>query len=250
MFSPLLIHVPHASVKIPPSVRRELLTDDIGAELLKMTDRYCDELFAADAEMIVFPVSRLVCDPERFRDDKEEEMAEKGMGAVYTLCSDGSALRQRDDARREEILLAFYDPHHIRLSEAVRLRLESFGKCLIVDGHSFSPVPLDHESDRSPDRPDICIGTDPFHTSAALAEYTGAWFENKGYRVAFNRPFSGAIVPMFCYKREARVQSVMIEVNRGLYMDGSGNRKAFMEQLKTDIGDYLRETEEKCLFRS
>ena len=250
MFSPLLIHVPHASVKIPTNRMSEFLIADLEPELLKMTDRYCDELFAADAEMIVFPVSRLVCDPERFRDDKEEEMAEKGMGAVYTRCSDGSALRQRDDARREEILSAFYDPHHRMLSEAVQRRLESFGKCLIVDGHSFSPVPLDHESDRSPDRPDICIGTDSFHTFAALAEYTGAWFENKGYRVAFNRPFSGTIVPMFCYKREKRVQSVMIEINRGLYMDGAGNRKAFMEQLKTDIGGFLRETEEKYLFCS
>ena len=247
MFSPLLIHVPHASVKIPSDCLSEFLIADLESELLKMTDRFCDEIFAAEAEMIVFPVSRLVCDPERFRDDQEEEMAEKGMGAVYTRCSDGSVLRQTDAVRREEILSAFYDPHHRRLSEAVRRRLESFGKCLIVDGHSFSSVPLAHEADGSPNRPDICIGTDPFHTSADLAEYAGAWFENKGYRVCFNRPFSGTIVPLFCYRREKRVQSVMIEINRALYMDGAGNRKSFMEPLKADIGGFLKETEERFL---
>ena len=73
--SPVLIHVPHASTFIPPNEKRFFLKDDLTDELLKMTDLYTDELFDCRRDMLVFPVSRLVCDVERFRDDTDEPMS-------------------------------------------------------------------------------------------------------------------------------------------------------------------------------
>lgn len=70
--SPVLIHVPHASTFIPPNEKRFFLKDDLTDELLKMTDLYTDELFDCGRDMLVFPVSRLVCDVERFRDDTDD----------------------------------------------------------------------------------------------------------------------------------------------------------------------------------
>lgn len=44
-----------------------------------MTDAHTDRLFDIDeAGKIVFPVSRLVVDAERFSDDRLEPMAERG----------------------------------------------------------------------------------------------------------------------------------------------------------------------------
>jgi len=40
-----------------------------------------------------------------------------------------------------------------------------------------------------------------------------------GYIVAINKPYSGTLVPLRYYERDSRVASVMIEVNRKLYMD-------------------------------
>ena len=47
----ILIHVPHASTHIPPGLRDDfLLTDDeLAEELLRMTDRYTDEMARAMA---------------------------------------------------------------------------------------------------------------------------------------------------------------------------------------------------------
>jgi N-formylglutamate deformylase len=40
-----------------------------------------------------------------------------------------------------------------------------------------------------------------------------------------NRPYPGTLVPVAFYKKDSRVASIMIEVNRGLYMDEKTGRK-------------------------
>ena len=144
--SPILLHIPHASVHIPKEERSRFCLPDLDEELIQMTDRYCDELFAG-YDGVVFPVSRLVCDPERFRDDAQESMSRIGMGAVYTKSSSGEPLRRITAEEREGLLRRYYDPHHRRLTAAVDAKLQTYGRCLIVDGHSFHPAPLSYELD-------------------------------------------------------------------------------------------------------
>ena len=43
--------------------------------------------------------------------------------------------------------------------------------------------------------------------------------ESCGYSTARNQPFSGTIVPMKHYRKEERVQTLMIEINRWLYLE-------------------------------
>jgi N-formylglutamate deformylase len=55
----------------------------LDTELLRMTDAYTDELFPVtqvEAGRVVIPVSRLVCDVERFPFDAQESMVARGMG--------------------------------------------------------------------------------------------------------------------------------------------------------------------------
>jgi hypothetical protein len=72
---------------IPDDVRGTLVLSDamLERELLRLTDRYTAELFALDpatTASVVFGVSRLVVDPERFTDDALEPIAGRGMGAA------------------------------------------------------------------------------------------------------------------------------------------------------------------------
>ncbi len=75
------------------------------------------------------------------------------------------------------------------------------------------------ELDQAPSRPNICIGTDEFHTPDWLTDKAMDLFQKAGYSVAVNRPYSGSIVPLYYYQVDKRVASIMIEINRGLYMD-------------------------------
>ena len=66
-----------------------------------MTDAFTDELFdlGDTANKLVFSVSRLLVDPERFEDDDVEPMAGRGMGAVYTKTHDGQLLKRLQKGR-------------------------------------------------------------------------------------------------------------------------------------------------------
>ncbi len=237
--NPIIIHVPHASTFIPKEEKQYFITPDLQHEIAVMTDHFCDDLYDIGEEMIRFPVSRLICDPERFRNDADEIMTKVGMGVVYTKCSDGKPLKIVSESHREAILKKYYDRHHKRLEEAVGRKLEASGKCLIIDGHSFYDEPLPYEFDLNRDRPDICIGTDEYHTPEKLTEILCGYFEARGYHVEINRPFAGSLVPLKYYRKDSRVHSVMIEINRGLYIDHDLNRTEGYERIKRDVAGAL-----------
>lgn len=220
----VVLHVPHDATDIPGSVRDQYLLDnrEIERELLRMTDHHTLALFAGEGARNVLrpPVSRLVVDVERFEDDDQEPMAMVGMGAVYSVTSDLKPLRLVTAQEREALMLAYYRPHHARFEQTVAKTLTEHGRCLIIDCHSFPSLALPYE--RSPPealRPDICIGTDHFHTSKALADRFARAFEAEGWRVALDTPFAGAIVPSSRYRKDPLVSSIMVEVSRSLYMD-------------------------------
>lgn len=230
----VVVHVPHASIEIPMAERRALSVSDgeLELELLRMTDRYTDELFdfgTDTATTVQFPISRLIVDPERFLDDAAEPMSQRGMGVLYTHTSHGGELRAPVDAsERERLLRQYYHPHHRRLTEAVYASIADRGTCLVLDCHSFASAALPYEFDQSDDRPEICLGTDPFHTPRVLKEEARRIFEEAGFRVAVDRPFSGTLVPAACFQRESRVLALMIEVNRRLYMDEESGERSTM----------------------
>ena len=96
-------------------------------------------------------------------------MAAKGVGFYCTKTDQGVEFRQL--GRWKEIVLRdFYRPHHARLTELVRHKLEVTGLCCLIDGHSFSAMPFLREEDQNPERPDICLGTQGRHTPAWLTD--------------------------------------------------------------------------------
>ena len=228
----MILHLPHASTFIAPDDRRQfLLSDDaLADEIRVMTDLFTDELFRlppGTGSTVRFPTSRLVVDPERFESDADEPMAGRGMGVLYTHTSDGRELRPAlAGPARERLLERWYRPHHAALTSAVTRELDERGDCLIIDAHSFPPRPLPHEFDQRPDRPDICIGTDAFHTPAAVVARLVSLCRDIGWTVEIDRPFAGALAPMPYYRRDTRVRSVMIEVNRALYLNEVTGQKS------------------------
>jgi len=248
--TPLLLHLPHDSTIIPPDANADFLLPEaeLRAEILRLTDAHTAALYAEGLtpdDFVRAEVSRLVVDVERFADDAQERCAAFGMGATYLRTADGRPLRALTPARRAELMARHYWPHHRRLDAAAAARLARFGRCLVLDAHSYPTGPLPTQVSAGPS-PEIGVGTQPGHTPPALRDVVVDFFRARGYEVGVDVPFSGAMVPDACFGREPRLWSVMIEVRRDLYMDeatgaphaGFGRAQAVLTELRVALARF------------
>lgn len=239
----MILHIPHSSNIIPDQFRDQIVLsdDDLTAELVLMTDAFTDELFIFPGAVVVrFPISRLIVDVERFPDDTKEPMSKVGMGMIYTRTAYGMKLKRTLQPLETENLITYYKKHHEMLSNAVSNELEKYGKALIIDCHSFPSHPLPCDMNQTTPRPEFCIGTDSFHTPQELIQKTDLGLKKMGYSVKIDQPYEGALVPMEFYRKDDRLISIMIEVNRSLYMDEmTGTKKDTFESVKQQIQTIL-----------
>jgi N-formylglutamate deformylase len=220
----VILHVPHSSRFIPPDVRRDIaLSDDaLERELALLTDAHTERIaeLAAVAAVrrpwqFVNQLSRLVVDPERFPDEREE-MSRVGMGAVYTRTAMGEHLRDPDP----DLVQSWYRPYAQALSDLVDQRIAAAGHAVIVDVHSYPSVRLPYEMGGAR-RPVICLGTDRFHTPEWMVDAASAAFAECG-DIGENTPFDGCYVPLKHYQVDDRVSGIMVELRRDLYMSEPG----------------------------
>ncbi|MEV5437103.1 N-formylglutamate amidohydrolase [Streptomyces sp. NPDC052682] len=223
--SPVILHVPHSAREIPPPVRAGIVLDDreLERELDHITDAHTARIAegaagAADVTpwRFVNRLSRLVVDPERFPDEREEMLA-VGMGAVYTRTTHGAALRPAD-FDPEPLLERYFRPYARAMTRAVADRLAATGRAVIIDVHSYPSERLPYELHGDGPRPAVCLGTDAFHTPPELLEAARAAFGE----TELDSPFSGTYVPLEFYGKEPRVTALMVEIRRDTYMTEPG----------------------------
>ena len=94
-------------------------------------------------------------------------------------------------------------------------------------------------------RPEICLGTDGFHTPKTLIEAAISAFESAGFETGLNTPFAGTLVPLRYYRNDKQVRSLMIEIRRDLYMDeNSGKKLPGFARFRERLCDCVREINE------
>ena len=226
--SPVLLHVPHSARTVPPDVRSGIVLDDaeLERELDHITDAHTDTLAALAAEAagaapwrFVNRLSRLVVDPERFPDEREEMLA-VGMGAVYTATTHRAVLRAPDTDPAPLVERCFH-PYARAMTDAVADRLAATGRAVVIDVHSYPTTALPYELHGDGPRPAVCLGTDPFHTPPGLLAAAREAFAPFG-DTGLDSPFAGTYVPLEYYGLDARVEALMVEIRRDVYMTEPG----------------------------
>ena len=238
----IILHIPHSSTKIPLSEGYLVDSTFLDNEILKLTDWYTDDLFYSDEdEMIVAEFSRIFCDPERFADDSQEVMAQFGMGVLYEKSDNGEEIRIVTPELKEKVLKSYYWKHHNKFSAAVNNQLNRFGNVTIIDCHSYPNKPLKRDLDKNLKRPDFNIGTDFFHTPKKLIDISVSFFEKAGYTLGVDWPYRGSIVPLEHYQKNKNVSTIMLEINRALYLNEPTNQKSEKYyQIKEIASKYIR----------
>lgn len=240
--SRVLLHVPHASRSIPSDVRDGIILDDaaLAAELDAIVDADTDlvaEGAAAAGDLppwlFVNRTSRLVVDPERFPDEREELNA-VGMGAVYERTTTGAVLRTPTPEQRQALIDDYFTPYAEAMAQLVRDRLAARGGVTIIDVHSYPLVPNPYELHADGPRPEICVGTDAFHTPADLRDQVVRAMRATAPTgdVGLDSPFQGCYVPLDQYGANDSVRAVMLEIRRDVVAD-------HLAELTRSIGDLV-----------
>jgi N-formylglutamate deformylase len=226
--SPVILHVPHSAREIPAAVRAGIVLDDeaLERELDHITDAHTAEIAGGAAGVaartpwrFVNRLSRLVVDPERFPDEREEMLA-VGMGAVYARTTHGAELRSAG-TDPEPLVERYFRPYARAMTEAVAGRLARTGRAVIIDVHSYPTARLPYELHGEGPRPPVCLGTDAVHTPPELLAAAQEAFAACG-ETGLDSPFAGAYVPLEFHGTEPRVGALMIEIRRDLYMAEPG----------------------------
>jgi N-formylglutamate deformylase len=141
------------------------------------------------------------------------------MGAVYVKTSDEGPLREHlTPAERARLIELWYHPHHQRLTQTVDDVISDAKDCIIVDCDSFRRDRCLMNRTRTRfGRTSASEQTDGIHPTDCAPHRSP---RVSGSRVF--RPCRPAIRrragPCEHYRREAKVQAVMIEINRRLWI--------------------------------
>ena len=177
-------------------------SEGIYQDIVRWTDWFTDWLFCSAAVNdsrivpVIFPFSRFFCDAERLVEDPLESI---GQGIIYT--DFGTNHRTISAERMTDLLERFYIPHQDRLKAFLS------PSAFLIDCHSF-PADLSDV--------DICLGfnDDLSRPGGNLLDAIELIFSSHGYKVGINSPYSNSISPEMPF----RYHSLMIEVNKGVYM--------------------------------
>lgn len=222
-----VFHIPHSSLNIPDYTGYLLSKSEIHKENIKLSDLGTDEIFnfnntskiITNEKTFIFPYSRLYCDVERLPDDLEQ-MFKQGRGFYYTKTDDGRELR---DLTNKENVSNLFTEYHENFKRVVLEKVKNIGTCTIIDCHSFSERPFETDIDFGSGltRPDFCLGTNS-HTPRWLVSGIYNKLKTKGYTVTENFPYTSSIVPLSEFEKNKGINSIMIEVNRKLFICKKG----------------------------
>jgi len=223
----ILLHIPHSSVCFPSDSRFNF--NDLDEDERLLIDYYTDMLFMPlqpleHISSMIFPYCRLFADVERLVDDPLEE---EGLGISYRRQMSSGVFRAFSNQ-----LSAFklYVDFHAQVS----IKLVELERPLLIDCHSFAALP--NLLNSNPPNIDICIGynDDETYPGEENISKIAQHFKACGYKVGINTPFSNSKT----FAVPVKYHSVMIEVNKRLYMDELTLEKTKgFDKLRNEIQD-------------
>ncbi len=231
--APILLTSPHSGRQYDAGF---LATTQLGPLAIRRSeDSFVDELFAAAPSLGVpllaaqFP--RAYCDvnreaweldPSMFADPLPDYVntasprVHAGLGTIARIVGNGEPIyaQKLQFAEAQARVANCWQPFHDALSGLIAETLALFGTCLVIDCHSMPTVP-----GRPAGRADIVLG-DGNGTSCtpSWSAFVHETFNRLGFSVRRNEPYAGGYITRHYGRPRASVQTIQVEVARGLYM--------------------------------
>jgi N-formylglutamate amidohydrolase len=256
--SPLIFDSPHSGTIYPDDFRHVAPLQ----ALRQAEDTYVDELYGAAPDQgcvllaALFP--RSYVDPNRATTDQDPDLLDgpwpeplfpssrslSGRGLIWSGYPPGLPLYDRklpvEEVRQR--IERYHAPYHGALQRELDAAHAAFGGFWHVNCHSMPSV----STDMSPEgpgavRPDITLGDRDGTTCApAFTAIVREFFADLGYEVTINDPYKGAYLVSAYSNLDENRHSLMIELNRRLYMDEETlERSAGFLRLQDDLTGFI-----------
>jgi N-formylglutamate deformylase len=228
--SPVVVEVPHASLRIDPEAMTHIIAP--ARSIARDADLHVDALFqdapSEGATLIYARTSRYVVDLNRGETDCDSEAVEgagKGSwprGVVWRLTTDGDPILAgrlpREEYERRIALV--YRPYHAALAGILARKKARFGFAILVCAHSMPTQGRRGHVDLGSWRADLVPGTRGRTTAAgALIDEVDQHGRSFGWTVVHDDPYKGGFSTAHYGNPEGKVHAVQLELARRLYMD-------------------------------
>jgi N-formylglutamate deformylase len=229
--TPVVVEIPHAGLAVPPQFAGELLAP--ARSIARDADLYVDELYddACDegATLVVARVSRYVVDLNRAETDVDAETVAGGpaaprapRGVVWRLTTENerTLAAPLSPAQLEARLAEIYRPYHAALADAIRGKVERFGVCVLLAGHSMPSVGRSGHGDTNARRADVVPGTQGRTTArGSLIDAVERHARDAGLSVRHDEPYRGGWTTRHWGRPGQGIHAIQVEIARRLYMD-------------------------------
>ena len=230
-------------------------------EIRASEDAYIDDLFSSStdfgAPLLSAVAPRAYVDLNRHANELDSAIIQgvekntlnsrilSGLGVIPRIVSRGRNI-QSGKMTIEQANLRLnrsYFPYHEKLKDLLEKTQSNFGKVILIDCHSMPIGSTESLKSSDGKSPNIVLG-DRFGLSCSseiMAQIKQS-FEDAGFRVSQNIPFSGAYILKNYGKPSINQHAIQIEIDRGLYLNEELVEKSDeYDELKHKLKKVIRE---------
>lgn len=172
----------------------------------------------------------------------------RGLGLLKTKSRYGEAFHEGKFPVADVIarLENYYRPYHAELKDNIDRMHKAWGFVYQISCHCMSAVGAPTHPDPGQNRADFCIGNLEGKTATyEFMEFLHGSITELGYTCTINMPYTGGELNSRYGRPEAGIESVMLEINKKLFMDVKTFKKTNdFEKIRFDLQKLMQKISE------
>ena len=174
--------------------------------------------------------------------EPSDKSSRLGIGLIHRIAAGDIPLYDRKLTVQEvkHRIDAYYRPYHTALGAIIDKYVAAHGAAWHLSCHCMATIGPDYAHDKGKRRADFCISDRDGTTSdPEFLDVVVGSLRKLGYSVSINDPFKGAESIRLHSDRTRRVNSLQIEMVKGLYMEEDNfNKSAAFARVRRDLGSF------------
>ncbi len=155
-------------------------------------------------------------------------VSKRGLGLLKSKSRYGEPVHERKLTVAEvmERINKYHRPYYAELKQNIDRMKSAYGFVYHLSCHCMSAVGAPTHPDPGKDRPDFCLGNVNGKTSSQeFIEFVQKTIQSLGYSCTINDPYTGGELNSRFGAPKDGIESIMVEINKKLFMDTKTFRK-------------------------